>query len=118
MTITYPDGTSVPAILLSRSADVLRAAVPDDDDVRVFNLVNGTWRSESCELVTIAFAWQGRPDGSVPTVTDCICSKQLAAKLIALLLNPEGDVLEEQLLYAFSSAGGMVAVQESGLFIN
>jgi hypothetical protein len=118
MTITYPDGTAVQAILLSRSADTLRVAVTGDDDLRSFTLVNNTWISESCEPVTIGFEWQTVRPGSPQTESECICSKQLASRLIAHLVSPDRDVLENGLLYVFSGAGRRITVQQSKLHTN
>ena len=117
MTITYPDGTTVQAILLSRSADTLRVAVTGDDDLRSFTLLDNTWVSESCEPVTIGFEWQTVQQGTTNIGSECICSKQLASRLIAHLVSPERDVLEG-LLYVFSSAGRRITVQQSKLHTN
>jgi hypothetical protein len=89
--ITYGDGTVVDAVLLSRQGDALRAAIRgDDSDVREFTCVKGHWVSEQCELVVIEFEWQRSPTAKVPTEEDCICSKVLAAKLIAKLQGRAG----------------------------
>ena len=60
MTISYRDGRSVQAALLSRDKNVLRAAIPGMDDVCAFERVNGTWISHDCEPVTIRFEWEFR----------------------------------------------------------
>ena len=118
MTITYPDGTSVQAILLSRSIDTLRAAVTGDDDLRTFTLVDNTWVSEGRVQVTIKYEWQLGGEATTPAMSECICSKQLASRLISHLLNPNRDILEEELFYVFSAQGGQLAVQQSELRIN
>jgi hypothetical protein len=58
MTINYPDGRVVEAILLSRGNDTLRAAVQGEDDAQIFNLISGTWVSEEDGPVRIEFAWE------------------------------------------------------------
>jgi hypothetical protein len=84
--ITYEGGTMVDAVLLSRQGDTLRAVIRDDgDEIREFTCVKGRWVSEQCELVVIEFEWQLNPTAEVPTEEDCICSKELGAKLIAKL---------------------------------
>jgi hypothetical protein len=118
MTITYPDGTTVQAILLSRSADTLRVAVTGDDDLRSFTLLKNTWISESCEPVTIGFEWQTVRHGASQTESECVCSKQLASRLIAHLVSPERDVEGNGLLYVFSGAGRRITVQQSKLHTN
>ena len=86
MTITYPNGTAVQALLMARGNDYIRAAVPGDRDVRVFHLVNGSWFSESGAAVKVEFAWQGRSTADVPSESDCVCPKEVASHLISLLL--------------------------------
>jgi hypothetical protein len=84
--ITYEGGTVVDAVLLSRQGDKLRAAIRGDcNETREFTRVKDRWISEQCELVVIEFEWQRNPAAKVPTEEDCICSKELAAKLIARL---------------------------------
>ena len=89
MIIRYRDGTAVEAVILSASKDVMRVAVKDGDDVLVFRAANGTSISEELEPVQISFAWQrALPKPKVPlSESDCICSKELAARLIHLLAN-------------------------------
>lgn len=103
MTITYPDGTCIRAMLLSRSADTMRVALEGDDDARSFVCVNGTWVSEDAETVVVTFEWEKTKSVCAPPLSDCICSQELAAQLISRLLDPEGDTLEE-MLSALSAA--------------
>jgi len=112
MTITYPNGTVLEAMLLSRGNVTLRAAFPGDDDVRTFTLISGTWVSEECEPVKIEFAWQQCGKSDVPNEIDCVCSKTLASRLTSMLLvSSEGDDLIEDLLYAFSAEGNRVRIR-------
>lgn len=104
MTITYPDGTWVQAMLLSRSADTMRVALEGDDDARSFECVNGTWVSEDFQPVVVTFEWEKIKSVCTPAVSDCVCSQELAAQLISRLLDPEADALEE-MLSALSAAG-------------
>jgi hypothetical protein len=86
MTIHYPNGTLLNALLLSRENHILRATVPGDDDVRTFILINGaSWISEELDPVTIEFAWQRGEQARVPSETECVCSQELASSLISVL---------------------------------
>ena len=109
MTITYPNGYRVRAMLLSRNADTLRVALEGDSDSREFYCTSGAWVSEDCEAVTIEFEWEQRPRQVVPSLADCICSPELAGRLMEQLVNPAGDSLED-MLYVLSAEG-----QKSGL---
>jgi len=90
MTITFPDGTRMQAAQLTRSADTLRVAVRGEDDARGFIRISGAWISEEIDSVRIEFEWDKRRN-TIPSQDDCICDKRLAGRLIARLLNPEGD---------------------------
>jgi hypothetical protein len=104
MTIKYPNGTVLNALLLSRANDTLRVTVPGDDDVRTFTLIREAWISEKSEPVTIEFAWQRREAVAVTNETECVCSKELASRLISMLLaEPKVDDLIENMLYVFST---------------
>jgi hypothetical protein len=83
--IIYKNGTVVDAILMSRQEDTLRAAIRGDDDVREFTRVSDGWISEDLAPVVLEFEWQRTPTVEVPAEEDCICSKELATKLLAKL---------------------------------
>jgi hypothetical protein len=118
MTICYPDGTVVNALLLSRGNDILRAAVPHDADVRTFTLRNGCWISENCEPVTLEFDWEHNQQAAIPEETECICSKPLARKLISMLFaGSEKDAAAENMVYVFSADGDRVRIQKSQLHV-
>jgi len=85
MTITYPNRTALEALLLSRGKDTLRAAISGEDDIHIFTHIHNTWVSEECEPVQIDFVWSRSGGADVPTEADCICSKALASRLIAML---------------------------------
>jgi hypothetical protein len=113
MTITYLDGTSVPAILMSRSAGRLRVAVSGDDEARTFTQVSGAWVSEYCDQVAIEFEGKTDAPQGIPDVTECVYSKPLARQLIAQILNPKDDLPRKDLLYVFSAEGRKVRIQQS-----
>ena len=116
VTITYPNGSRVQAMLLSRNADTLRVAVQGDSDSREFYCAGGVWVSEDCETVTIEFEWE-RLAPPVPSIDDCICSPEVAGRLMAQLLNPEGDQLED-MLYVLSAETLRSGARQPGRFVN
>jgi hypothetical protein len=87
MTIKYADGRTVQGVMLSRSDNIVRAALKGGGDAVKFTGLNGTWIAEDCEPVQIEFAWQRHSRSEVVSEADCICSKELASRLIHLLLN-------------------------------
>ena len=87
MILTYADGSTTEAVLLARSENKIRVAIPGSDDPVEFTDVHGTWVSEDCEPVRVEFAWQGKTHEEVLTEADCVCSQELAARLIHLLWN-------------------------------
>lgn len=62
-----------------------------EEDVRTLTRIHGTWISEDCESVVVEFAWQRQRSQGNPTEADCICSKPLAARLIAMLWGAQED---------------------------
>lgn len=92
VTIRHANNDFVEGVVLARSEYKMRVAVQGAPDAAVFVFVDGSWISEDCEPVDIAFEWrrQPRPRKSV-TVADCICPKELAARLIQDLESGDGD---------------------------
>ena len=86
MTITYPNGTALKAIVLSHDEHAIRAIAAGRDDALAFTRIHGTWISEEIEPVTIEFEWQRRGASHTCSADDCVCPKELAACLIATLL--------------------------------
>src|SRR5689334_6601209 len=86
MTIKYPNGQTVEATILSRSDDRMRVITRDGEDVIEFAKVAGAWISEELEPVKIIFEWQRHDKKPPVTEADCICSKELAERLIQVLL--------------------------------
>jgi hypothetical protein len=89
MTIRYSNGYTVDGILLSREGNSMRVAIQDCDEVEEFFEINGTWVSAACQPVDVEFAWMRH--GELPAVTeaDCICSHELAARLVEMLFAGE-----------------------------
>ena len=88
MTIKYADGRTMEAVILSRDDKAIRAAVIGGDDAVLFTCVNGTWVSEDCEPVELQFEWQRQSPKAPVSVADCICSQELADRLILALFSP------------------------------
>jgi hypothetical protein len=85
MILTYADGSRTEAILLARSENKIRVAIPGIDDPVEFTYLHATWVSEDCEPVRVEFAWQSKTRDEIVSEADCICSRDLAARLIHLL---------------------------------
>jgi hypothetical protein len=88
------NGYTQEAMLLSRSENSMRVAIQGSDDILRFNQVNGTWISDDCEPVEVDFAWARTEHLPVVTMNDCICSRELAARLLHLLFSGEKDLIE------------------------
>ena len=85
-------------------------------DVLAFTRIHGTWISEEIEPVAIEFAWQRRRTSPAISEDDCVCAKELAARLIAMLLSGcERDEAGEDTLYVFSPEGSRVAIHRTEL---
>ena len=94
MTIKYSDGRRIEGIILSQGDGAMRVALKGAEDSGNLAFMAGTWVSEDCEPVEIEFAWEEHHLNEPVTEADCVCSKELAARLIHLLLNgSEGDQL-------------------------
>ena len=92
MTITYPSGTVLKAIVLSHENNEIRAITAGYDDVLVFTSVQGIWTSEDLLPVALKFEWQHGGEAPTPSDDDCVCPKELAVRLIQQLFG--GDQAE------------------------
>jgi hypothetical protein len=111
VTITYPDGTVLQAIVLSHEEHAIRAIAAGCDDVLAFTSIHGTWISEEIEAVAIEFEWQRRRTSPAISEDDCVCPKELAARLIqTLLAGGERDEVVADTLYVFNPEGRRVAI--------
>src|ERR1035438_502314 len=106
MILIYADGSRTEAFLLARTENRIRVAIPGSDDPLEFTDMHGTWVSEDCEPVCVEFAWQGKTREEVLTEADCICSHELAARLIHLLWN-ESDEENLQADAPFGAGDGL-----------
>jgi hypothetical protein len=85
MTIKYADRRSTQAVLLFQTNNTMRVVLKGSDDATYLTEVNGTWFSEDWESVQVEFTWQSRSHTAAPSVADCICSKELASRLVDLV---------------------------------
>jgi len=116
VTITYPDGTVLEAIVLAHEENEIRAIATGCDDALAFTRIHGTWISEEIEPVTIEFAWQRRGASPVASEDDCVCPKTLAASLIqSLFRDCEPKEAGSDALYVFSPEGSRVAIHRTEL---
>ena len=89
-----------------------------ESDARTIRRIRGGWISEECDPVTVEFAWERHGLPKVPDENDCICPKQMASRLISMMLAGVGeDDLLEDVLYALSS-GNRVRNNQSTLEVN
>jgi hypothetical protein len=86
VTITCPHGTVLEARLLSQQDNEIRAVAAGCDDTLVFTRFNSTWISEHLDPVVIKFAWQRSESSPVGPEDNCVCSKELANRLVQSLL--------------------------------
>jgi len=88
--VKYKNGRVLRGIVLTLGDHKIRVAIQGSDDAVEYRMVSGAWISEEIDSVTIEFEWEKRRN-TIPSQDDCICDKRLAGRLIARLLNPEGD---------------------------
>ena len=96
VTISYPDGTVLQAIVLSHDEHEIRANALGCDDVLAFTRVHDTWISEEIEPVTVTFEWQRDTRAPAPSEESCVCPKDLAARLIQSLLTGKDEEAEAE----------------------
>jgi hypothetical protein len=104
MNIRYTNGYQIEGVLLSRDEHSMRVAIHGSDDVLHLNEIHGTWISEDCEPVQVDFAWTRHNDMPVVTVDDCICDKELAAKLLHMLFAGDNEAEAEAAALGQSAA--------------
>jgi len=92
MIIRFNNGQASAAILLSKTESVMRVALRGSDDTMELRQIHGVWVSEDhCEPVRVEFARTRQQGTDQVTEADCICSHELAARLIHLLYSGEDD---------------------------
>ncbi len=91
MTIRYSNGLSLEAVLLSQTEDSMRVAARGSDDIIELKKVSGTWITDECEPVQVEYAWAKKALLDQISEDDCICSPELAARLLHLLFSGEEE---------------------------
>jgi hypothetical protein len=91
MVIRYGNGFSFEAVLLSRDGQSMRVAIEGSDDVLSLTEINGAWVTDDCELVQVELARTRPSPWAGITEKDCVCSHDLAARLIHLLFAGENE---------------------------
>jgi hypothetical protein len=119
MTITYANGTVCKAIMLSHEQDEIRAVTSASDDAQILRRVKGMWFSEEIEPVAVEFEWQPNGSQTTPSVDNCICSKEIAARFIQrLLADGEGeDPYQGSSATSTSHYGGLASRQSGTCYV-
>jgi hypothetical protein len=91
MTIIYPGGTAVEALVVSAAPGSLEVAIAGSHEVRRFEQVEGAWISEARELVQIRYASQPDPQNAALAESDFVCPKKLGRQLISNLMSGEQE---------------------------
>jgi hypothetical protein len=89
MVITYSDGRRSEGLILAPGDSGMRVAMKGVKDAVGFVFMAGSWVSEDGEAVGIEYAWDQQGVKKSVSEADCICSKELAARLIHLLHGSE-----------------------------
>ena len=114
VTITYPGETVLEAIALSHEENEIRAIAAGCDDVLEFTRVHDTWISEEIDPVTIEFAWQRRQTSPSISEDDCLRPKELAGRLIAMVISGcELGEAGKDILLVFSAEESRVPIQRT-----
>jgi hypothetical protein len=92
MTIRYSNGQTFEAVLLSRTETTMRIVPEGHDDVVELTAINGIWVSDDCEAVQVSFVWTPRMTSTDVREEDCICSHEMAERLIKALYGGERSV--------------------------
>jgi hypothetical protein len=113
MTVTYPNGTDLKAIVLSHGELDIRSVAAGSDDVLTFTRIHGTWISEDGDPVTIEFSWQRHGASHRPSENDCICAKELAARLIQHCSMAASGTKRNRARFFFRPVGTRVVIQRT-----
>jgi len=92
MVLIYADGSRTEAFLLARTENRMRVAIPGTEDPLELTDIHGTWVTENLDPVGVEFAWQGKTREQVLSDADCVCSQDLAARLLHLLWSGEEEI--------------------------
>ena len=85
MIIEYANGKTIEGVILSHNDKIMRVALKGSDDAAEFTRLTSAWVSEDSEAVHVRYEWQRQSRKLVVSEEDCVCSKELASRLIHLL---------------------------------
>lgn len=91
MTIRYSNGQAFEAALLSQAEDEMRIVLKGCEDVLELRKISDAWVTDECEPVQVDFAWGGPSLLETISEDECICSPELAARLLHLLFAGENE---------------------------
>ena len=86
MTIKFLNGQEVEGVLLAQTSSTLRVAIAGYEDALGLKGMNGLWVSDDLDPVMISYSWERQPAREYVTEADCICTPELAERLIDYLL--------------------------------
>ena len=87
MTLQYINGSTCKAILFDRTDLTMRVMVEGSEDSMCLSQASNHWLTEDGEVVYITFEWE-RTSAAVPLEEDCVCSAELATRLLHALFHP------------------------------
>jgi hypothetical protein len=105
MTVTYADGVSLEALVLSADGGMLRVALAGENDVRIFTRrADGRWLGDNGRLVKLSVRAEKDSGTLAPEESHFSCSKELGREVISSLLNgPEMNAGGRRTFYVFAA---------------
>lgn len=93
MIIRYRNGYTVEGLLLARTHDTMRVAIPGVDDTVEFQRINEWWVSDDCEPVYVEFDSADKGEEPPLGLEYRVCSREVGAHLLdRLFYGEEVDV--------------------------
>lgn len=89
MWIRYNDGRVLAGIIMALNGSIVRVAIPNEDDIVEYRLVNDRWISEDCEPVRFEFplaAFQAAgivPENQQPELPSFLATAASSLKLVS-----------------------------------
>lgn len=94
MIITFSDGRKLEGRIYTQTASTMRIVVKENEELVDFTCIRGLWLSANCEPVEIGYAWRRIPTIRMISEAVCICSQELASRLVESNLIDSDDVGE------------------------
>ena len=86
MILQYENGKTSQGIALFQSEKTLRVALDGCEDIVELTRIHGHWVSEELEVVRLEPSWRVLRPVETLSEEDCVCSPELASRLIGSLL--------------------------------